>query len=614
MAKFKQILKLEERHGVHLGDSYRGDGACKMFLQAINDTMADELKVKLNNSKFFGVMADGSTDSSIKDQEAIFVFYFDPNPPNEERVKVTTTFLGIIDGKDTNAPGILQSINQAFVDINIPLDDVGKIVSFGADGASVNRGDLNGVISLMQEKYPWVIFMWCIAHRLELSLKDSLTDTCFTHIDDMLKNLYLLYYKSPKKLRKLRDFADLYSASLEKTFSGKIRPKKSCGTRWIAHKWNAMRNVFDNFGVYPQHLDAMYQDESYKSNDRSKFPGYLRKWKQAKTPSYLPLFIELLSPLRVLSLAFQDEEVDIVNTAANIKKTKRMLKRLKATLTFNLPKVKSFIDEIKENEDGDKTFQGVKLTYYERALDGVETLKDGLTSLIENAIEQRLEDDSNDLIEKAAKTLNTIAWDQKDENGDNNLMFADEELVDVFSHFEIPLRKAGFNGNKDDLIEQWHDLIEYTVKYLHPSSSDYHKCWFKIFNTTMSKHWELPLLIIGLLFTLPVSNAFVERLFSLMKRVKTPVRSSMGNVMLNSIIRICQEGPSPDKFDATATLKKFLEAKDRRPSQSVREKYKPREKDVSVETLMDIEENDDVDVADDDDLDLSLHEVIDYDA
>ena len=66
--------------------------------------------------------------------------------------------------------------------------------------------------------------------------------------------------------------------------------------------------------------------------------------------------------------------------------------------------MKSFIDEIKENEDGDKTFQGVKLTYYERALDGVGTLKDGLTSLIENAIEQRLEDDSNDLIEKAAKS------------------------------------------------------------------------------------------------------------------------------------------------------------------------------------------------------------------
>ena len=118
-----------------------------------------------------------------------------------------------------------------------------------------------------------------------------------------------------------------------------------------------MRNVFDNFGAYLQHLNAMSQDESYKSNDRSKFSGYLRKWKQAKTPLYLALFIELLSPLRVLSLAFHDEEVDIVNTAANIKKTKRMLKRLKDTPIFNLPKVKSFIDEIKENEDGVRPFK-----------------------------------------------------------------------------------------------------------------------------------------------------------------------------------------------------------------------------------------------------------------
>ena len=47
----------------------------------------------------------------------------------------------------------------------------------------------------------------------------------------------------------------------------------------------------------------------------------------------------------------------IVNTAANIKKTKRMLKRLKDTPIFNLPKVKSFIDEIKENEDGVRPFK-----------------------------------------------------------------------------------------------------------------------------------------------------------------------------------------------------------------------------------------------------------------
>ena len=580
--KYKKLVKLEERHGVSLGKSYGGDDACKQFLRGINGAMEDELKMKLDEAKFVGIMADGSTDAAVKDQEAIFAFYFDPKPVHEERVKVVTTFVGIIDGKDTDAPGILKSIDQAFENIGMDGNDVRKkTVSFGADGASVNRGEENGVISLIQDTYPWVLFLWCIAHRLELSLKDALADTCFKHVDEMLLNIYLLYYKSPKKLRQLKEFADLYSQSLERTSSGKIRPKNAKGTRWIGHKWNAMRNIFANYGVYMGHLEKMTVDKSYKSKERAKFEGYLKKWKHAKTPLYLALFIELLSPARILSLAFQSEEVDIVNTSTNIEKTKRMLEKLHNTPIFELPKVKSFFDQVKEDEDGKRVFQGVKLTHYTNAVESIGELKDALSSLIKNAIQERLEDDSNDLISKAAKVLNTIGWDI------NNLSFADQEISELYDHFETPLRNASFSGDKDDLLEQWHDLIEYSVKYLSPSLTEYHNCWYKIFNTAMSKNWELPLILVCLLFTLPVSNAAVERLFSLMKRLKTSVRSVLGNDLLNASIRICN-GPPPGSFDPTSSLKKFMEIKNRRPNQKKRTPYKPRIKEKQVETLMDI--------------------------
>ena len=73
------------------------------------------------------------------------------------------------------------------------------------------------------------------------------------------------------------------------------------------------------------------------------------------------------------------------------------------------------------------------------------------------------------------------------------------------------------------------------------------------FQLQYEQNWELPLLIVCPL-TLPVSNTFVERLFSLMKQVKTPVGSSMGNLMLNCVIRICQEGPPLDKSEGTSAL------------------------------------------------------------
>ena len=66
-------------------------------------------------------------------------------------------------------------------------------------------------------------------------------------------------------------------------------------------------------------------------------------------------------------------------------------------------------------------------------------------------------------------------------------MFANNDIKKVFTHFEIPLRSAVFSGSVDYLMEEWQDLIEYTVKYLKPATTDYHKCWYNIFNCSMSR-------------------------------------------------------------------------------------------------------------------------------
>ena len=86
-----------------------------------------------------------------------------------------------------------------------------KLVGFAADGASVNRGDKDGVISRLKSTLPWVIYIWCVAHRLELSLKG----TVFDDVDDVLLRLYYLYENSPKKLRQLRDLHRIYGESFE---------------------------------------------------------------------------------------------------------------------------------------------------------------------------------------------------------------------------------------------------------------------------------------------------------------------------------------------------------------------------------------------------------------
>ena len=48
--------------------------------------------------------------------------------------------------------------------------------------------------------------MWCLAHRIELAIKDALNGTAFELIDEMLLRLYYLYEKvqrSSGSLKKL---------------------------------------------------------------------------------------------------------------------------------------------------------------------------------------------------------------------------------------------------------------------------------------------------------------------------------------------------------------------------------------------------------------------------
>lgn len=109
-----------------------------------------------------------------------------------------------------------------------------KLVGFAADGASVNCGEKEGVIGTLKGRQPWVIYVWCVAHPLELSLKDALQGTVFDDVDEVLLCLYYLYENSPKKLRQLWELHNIYRQTFEFEEGG-ARPKRACGNYDTSH-------------------------------------------------------------------------------------------------------------------------------------------------------------------------------------------------------------------------------------------------------------------------------------------------------------------------------------------------------------------------------------------
>ena len=90
-----------------------------------------------------------------------------------------------------DAPGLKEAIISAFTRHRLS-SSLKKMVFLSSDGPSVNGGSDAGFIRLFQEDYPWLSLIWCLSHRLELLLKDTLSEF-FESIDTSLAHLFYLY-------------------------------------------------------------------------------------------------------------------------------------------------------------------------------------------------------------------------------------------------------------------------------------------------------------------------------------------------------------------------------------------------------------------------------------
>ena len=198
--KFPAFCELETRHGVNLGSAYTTETSDKAFTHFITEYQRLESVHTLDPAKFFSLLLDSSTDAANKDNELLLVMWFDKE--EGEKVRTRISYFTVIRPSSVSAEGLFDVLGAAMKSLGfLPLP---KLVGLGIDGASANIAR-SGLKGLVEEKLPWVFWMWCLAHTLELAIKDALTATFFSLIDKKLLQLYLLYKKSPKKCRQLGD-------------------------------------------------------------------------------------------------------------------------------------------------------------------------------------------------------------------------------------------------------------------------------------------------------------------------------------------------------------------------------------------------------------------------
>ena len=359
---FKDQVEVEKLHDVKYTGAYENESACRDFIFGISEYLFEEdIATKLKSVNFLAILCDGSTDKSITEQEVVYVIFADP-----ETCKPTMKFFQVISTADSqDAPGLKQGIIDTFK--NFSLECVlAKIVFLSSDGASVNCGKHSGLIRLFQEEYPWMSFIWCFSHRLELALKDALKEF-MEPVDVTLRHLYYMYTNSSKKHRELKKLYEVLRDQFEMYGCG-VRPLKAAGTRWIDHKLRAMERLVEKFGLYAADLQNVISTCKI-SKDRAVLEGKFSKLIDAKVLLHSALFIDILAEAKKFSLITQKSNINIVEVETTKSNYERLLKRFERnpSCVYELPTLKLVTDLIESNEDdGDALYQDQKVNYYLR--------------------------------------------------------------------------------------------------------------------------------------------------------------------------------------------------------------------------------------------------------
>ena len=248
----------------------------------------------------------------------------------------------------------------------------------------------------------------------------------------------------------------------------------------------------------------------------------------------------------------QEEKLDIVLCLRSIPQAKMSLKSLTDLDPLEWPTLKLVRNRLKDGNE----YQGAPLKYLNEAL--LKSCKDQALadlSRLEEKLRERLEWSDVPLLRAILAFLDTQTWRQvstdtaeseSDSQPDKSLSEVVAAVELIATTFREPLESVGVNLLV--LQDEVKEVVEYARNYLSIENERYHKVWYNLHVCQDANRWPQVLILCELCFSLPFSNGTVERMFSMLKVIKTDHRTRLHSNTLSDLLEIQVEGPSLETF------------------------------------------------------------------
>ena len=109
--KYPSICELEKKYRVDIGVAYTNERCGRVFVHCIAEARRREIVNKINHTKFFSILLDGSTDKGNIDNEVILLIYCDTDG-HDEIIHTRTMYFKLIRPTSVTAEGLFDVVQK----------------------------------------------------------------------------------------------------------------------------------------------------------------------------------------------------------------------------------------------------------------------------------------------------------------------------------------------------------------------------------------------------------------------------------------------------------------------------------------------------------------------
>lgn len=476
------------------------------------NVITDKIISKVKAAKYFSILADETTDISGIEQFSFSVRYVDT--VGDEKI-LREDFLKFVPVTDVTGEGLSNTIINICNDLRL---DKKNMVGQGYDGASVMSGKFKGCAAHITALCPHAVYVHCMNHVLNLAVGDSCKVPMIRNALGTMNEIIGFFRSSAQRQNYFRE-----NAERSENDAKKKRLLRYCETRWV-DRLNAIIQFSDLFPV----IFASLQEIEEKANDESSKKSFILQ-QSIKSGAFIVAMVvirEIFSMTQPLSIYLQAKHVDLASAMEMSQNLIELFKKMRLNSAQKFQSLfgeatklsESIGEEIKmprftqrqqnrENFDCDSPEDYFRLSIFIPFIDHfIVQLEDRLLN-------------HKKLLSKIQNFLPCKIASLEEKEIDDSVDVFLEQWGEYFSDIlPIVIKKEALLWQ-----QKWIGRKERPFTFI-DSLNFCEESAFPNIHT-----------ILQICATLPVSVATAERSFSTLKRIKTYLRNSMGQIRLNGL-------------------------------------------------------------------------------